>query len=93
MIFYVQPGFQIGRCSLRFSKDFYSFAFFASVCRRTLFDTAMNPGDTITDENRQASLTCVSKDERIRVKAGEFANCLHMRTEWANTEKKGPRKS
>ena len=81
LIFYVQPGFQIGRCCLQFSKDFYSFAFFASVCRRTLFDTAMNAGDTITDEKNHASLTCVSKDECIRVKAGEFADCLHMRTE------------
>jgi len=41
----------------------------------------MHPGDTITDEKNHASLTCVSKGERIRVKAREFENCLHMRTE------------
>ena len=81
LIFFNQPGFGIGRCSLRFPKDFDSFAYFASVCRRTLFDTAMKPGDTITDGKNHASLTCVSKDERVRVKAGEFSGCLHMRTE------------
>lgn len=80
LIFHNQPGFQFGMCSLRFPKDFSSFGFFASRCRRTLFDTAMHPGDTITDEKNHASLTCVSKDERIRVKAGEFEDCLHMRT-------------
>lgn len=81
MIFNNQPGFDIGSCSLRFPRDFASFTFFASMCRRILFDTAMDAGDTITDEKNHASLTCVSKDERIRVKAGEFADCLHMRTE------------
>jgi len=81
LLFKNQPGFDIGSCSLRFPRDFASFTFFASMCRRTLFDAAMNPGDTITDEKNHASLTCISKDERIRVKAGEFADCLHMRTE------------
>ena len=81
MIFYNQPGFGFGRNTLRFRRDFDSFAYFASTCRRTLFDTAMDPGDTITDAENNASLTCVSKDERITVKAGEFNGCLHMRTE------------
>ena len=81
LIFHNQPGFQFGMCSIRFPKDFSSFGFFASRCRRTLFDTAMHPGDTITDEKNHASLTCVSKGERIRGKAREFENCLHMRTE------------
>ncbi|MBR5059662.1 MAG: sigma-70 family RNA polymerase sigma factor, partial [Clostridia bacterium] len=81
MIFYNQPGFGFGRNMLRFPRYFDSFVYFASTCRRTLFDTAMEPGDTITDAENQATLGCVSKDERIKVKAGEFAGCLHMRTE------------
>ena len=80
LIFASQPGFIIDSTIPFIDNDFDSFCYYASRCRRTLYDVSMKPGDMITDERSGATLECVSKDESINVVAGAFGNCLHMRT-------------
>ena len=80
-VFYNQPGFSDYFAVPGIGMDFNSFIYYASVCKRTLFDINMKPNDKITDANSGASLECIAVDEAVTVAAGDFCGCLHMRTE------------
>jgi len=80
LIFASQSGFFIDNTIPFIDYHFDSFCYYASRCRRTLYDASMKPGDKIADERNGATLECVSKDESLNVVAGAFGNCLHMRT-------------
>ncbi|MDD6800736.1 MAG: RNA polymerase sigma factor [Firmicutes bacterium] len=81
LVFYYQPGFSEFFSTPGIDLKLNSFLYYASVCKRTLFDAGMKPNDKITDTQNGTSLECIAKDEIISVASGEFSGCLHMRTE------------
>lgn len=81
LVFYNQPGFGEYFSIPGIDLQFESFLYYASVCKRTLFDAGMKPHDKLTDPRNGATLECIANDEIISVSSGEFDTCLHMRTE------------
>lgn len=78
LIFANQPGFSNEGWTFQNSFEHNSFLYYASRCKRTVFDTNMKPGDVMVDG--KTSLECVSYGESVTVAAGSFDGCMHTRT-------------
>lgn len=81
VIFANQPGFSAFLNFPHIGHDFSSFMYYASRCRMILIDVGLKPHDRLTDVKNNASLECIAADDVVKTPAGEFAGCLHMRTE------------